>query len=269
MAFGTQQNNDRDNGINVNTRSCQLLNKEGFDPSALSIGAWNEMMSLRINPALEPSKQTESRIFDYDRSVSTSLTMEKVMLLLYKINKEIVPAINDNIDKSIGIPLNNGESLIVIGTGKKYTNEIRPFLAIHKSLNANTRKPEMSMFYEFKRAYTIDDYDEKTGEYSMVTDIHSEFKLFIELLKAFIIGSSNFTPHADRVSNYFRNEKLNKNINAIAQKVGVPVESYGNKSYNNKPNVFANNSKSNNDDTDVASIDELGNIDDLNALMNA
>ena len=128
----------------------------------------------------------------------------------------------------------------------------------------------MSMFYEFKRAYSIDDYDEKTGEYAMITDIHSEFKLFIELLKAFIIGSSNFMTHSDRFTNYYRIDRSNKTINAIAQKVGVPIESYsGGKSYYNKPNVFANNSKSNNDESDAASIDELGNIDDLNALMNA
>ena len=83
MAFyGTQQNNEKDNTPNVNTRSYQFMNRDGFDPSALSVGAWNEMLSLRINPALDKSRQSEGRVFDYDKSVSTSLTAEKVTLLL-------------------------------------------------------------------------------------------------------------------------------------------------------------------------------------------
>ena len=85
MAFGTQQNNDKDNTPNINTRSYVFMNKDGFDPSALTVGAWNEMLSLRINPALDKSRQTENKVFDYDKSVSTSLTAEKVTLLLYKI----------------------------------------------------------------------------------------------------------------------------------------------------------------------------------------
>ena len=270
MAFyGTQQNNEKDNTPNVNTRSYQFMNKDGFDPSALSVGAWNEMLSLRINPALDKSRQTEGRVFDYDKSVSTSLTAEKVTLLLYKIQKEIIPAIESDEDKSIGIPLNGGESLLVVGTGKRLTNTITPFLAIHKSLNPDTKKPEMSMFYEFKKSSSIDDYNEQTGAYSLVSDIHSELKLFVELLKAFIIGTSNFTVHAERLVNKYNNDKLQNNILAIGQKVGATMTGGTNRSYGQRQNIFGNTSNtpsySNNSGADMA---ELGSIEDLNSFMN-
>ena len=229
------------------------------------------MLSLRINPALDKSRQTEGRVFDYDKSVSTSLTAEKVTLLLYKIQKEIIPAIESDEDKSIGIPLNGGESLLVVGTGKRLTNTITPFLAIHKSLNPDTKKPEMSMFYEFKKSSSIDDYNEQTGAYSLVSDIHSELKLFIELLKAFIIGTSNFTVHAERLVNKYNNDKLQNNVLAICQKIGATMTGGGNnRSYGQRQNIFGNSSSSSNysNNSNTADMAELGSIEDLNSFMN-
>ena len=271
MAFGTQQNNDKDNTPNINTRSYVFMNKDGFDPSALTVGAWNEMLSLRINPALDKSRQTENKVFDYDKSVSTSLTAEKVTLLLYKITKEVIPAIEAGEDKSVGIPLNGGESLLVVGTGKRYTNEITPFLAIHKSLNNDTKKPEMSMFYEFKRSYTIDDYDEKTGTYEKNSGIHSEFKLFIELLRAFIIGNSNFGVHSDRFVNRFKDDRMNKNVMAIGMKVGASMSTGSTtRNYSSRQNVFDDRSPNRSHDSGSdAEMTELGDINDLNEFMNA
>ena len=265
--YGTSQNNDKDNQISVNTRGYQFMNRDGFEPSSLQVGAWNENMSLRINPMLEPSKQTETRIFDYDRYVSTALTLEKAMLLLYKIEKEIIPAIENDIDKSIGIQV-GGDSLVVVGTGKRLTGSIRPFFAIHKSLNPDTKKPEMSMFYEFKATSSIDDYNESTGTYSLSESVYTEFKLFVFLLKSFINFGSNFAAHANRFVQRFSNSKLMSTVNAIGQKVGVPTNEYNSGGGYRRSNIFDQPSSQSSQVTD-ADYADIGDINDLNEFANS
>ena len=262
--FGTRQNNERDERMNINTRSYQFMNKDGFDPSALSVGAWNEMLSLRINPALEPSKQTDNRVFDYDKSVSTSLTLEKVGVLLSEIRKVIIPAIEAGEDKTIGITLNGGESMVVVGTGKRLTGSIKPFLGIYKGINPNTRKPEMAIFYEFKTTQVVEDYDETTGNYS-ISEVSVELDTFSDILRAFIMNCSNFGTHSYRVVRRFEDEK----INAIAAKLGVAGSNNRQyKSYNNSQNVFGGGNNQPSAPTEFPEIDpeEIG---DLSEFMNS
>lgn len=269
--FGTKQNNDYgDTKKNsINTKIYQFKNKEGFEPSTLQITGWDEMFALRINPALEPSKQSNEQIFDYERFVATSLNMEKAMLLLYKINKDILPAIENDEEKNIGISV-GGDSLITVGTGKKITGSIKPYIAIHKSLNPDTKKPEQSIYYEFKTSMTIDDYDEKTGEYNMKEGYNSELYLFIELLKSFI-KNSNFAGHSVRYNCRFTFDKIANNTIAIANKVGADTGFKSGSNFTSRRSVFGSNNSSNsynrsNDDSSSTPIEEIG---DLNDLMNA
>lgn len=265
--FGTRQNNEysSDNTRNksITTKIYQFKNKEGFDPSTLQISGWDEMMSLRINPALEPNKQSKEQIFDYDRFVATSLNMEKAMLLLYKINTDIIPAMKNDEEKNVGISI-GGDSLICVGTGKKITGSVRPYVAIHKALNPDTKKPEQSIYYEFKTSMTIDDYDEKTGNYTISEGNNAEFKLFVNLLESFV-KDSNFAGHNVRTSCKYTHDRLINNTNAIASKVGADTGFKNNSSgFNSRKNVFGNSSNYNSSSNDT-DIEEIG---DLNDLMN-
>ena len=265
--FGTRQNNEADNRKSVNTRIYQFKNKDGFEPSTLQVGGWDEMLSLRINPTLPPEKQSKEQIFDYDKFVSTSLNMEKAMLLLYKINKDIIPAIENDEEKNIGISV-GGDSLVTVGTGKAITNTIKPYLAIHKGLNPDTKKPEQSIYYEFRKSMTIDDYNAETGTYTVEENYDAEFNLFCELLKSFI-QNSNFNNHVNRYGNRFTTDKVMSTLTSIANKVGADTGSkYGNNGGSFRRSVFGgstNSSSGNNYAGDNASMEELG---DLNDLMN-
>ena len=265
--FGTKQNNDYNTDKkSVNTNIYQFKNKEGFEPSTLQIRGWDEMLSMRINPALEPSKQSKEQIFDYERFVATSLNMEKAMLLLYKINKDIIPAIENDEEKNIGINV-GGDSLITVGTGKKITGSIKPYLAIFKGLNPDTKKPEQSIFYEFKTSMTIDDYDANTGNYTVNEGYQAELYLFMDILKSFIQSAA--VAHNIRYNTRYTSDRLVSNVTAIANKVGADTgyKSSGS-SYGPRRNVFgssnANTSNSFNSDS-FAEMEELG---DLNDLMN-
>lgn len=266
--YGTRQNNEynsENNRKSITTKIYQFKNKEGFEPSTLQISGWDEMMSFRINPALEPNKQSREQIFDYDRFVATSLNMEKAMLLLYKINTDIIPAMENDEEKNVGISI-GGDSLITVGTGKKITGSIRPYVAIHKSLNPETKKPEQSIYYEFKTAMTIDDYDEKTGTYKISEGTNAEFKLFVNLLESFVKDSS-FTGHTVRTNCRFTHERLINNTTAIATKVGADTGFKGSASnFNSRKNVFSSSySNENNSSSKNSDIEEIG---DLNDLMN-
>ena len=118
MAFSNQSTRDYSN--DVNTRGIQFSNKYGFDPSSIQFGYWNGFLSIRITPALDRSKQTETRVYDYDKTVSSALTVEKISLLLEKIKSDIIPAIKAGEEASIGVPT-GANTLIVVDTGKKKT----------------------------------------------------------------------------------------------------------------------------------------------------
>ena len=267
--FGTRQNNDGENRKSVNTRIYQFKNKDGFEPSTLQIAGWDEMFSMRINPTLPPEKQSKEQIFDYDKFVATSLNMEKAMLLLFKINKDILPAIENGEEKNVGISV-GGDSLVSVGTGVNLTGSVRPYLAIYKGLNPDTKKPEQSIYYEFRKSMTIDDYNAETGSYTVEEGYDAEFNLFCELLKSFI-QNSNFNNHVNKYGNRFMNDKAMNTLNSIADKVGANT---GFSKFNNGGNsfrrdVFGNNNTSSNkngySNTDNAVMEEIG---DLNDLMN-
>lgn len=260
MAFGVQQNNSRDKA-NVNTRGLQFSNKNGFDPSALSLGFWNDFISIKINPALDKSQQTETRVFDYDKAVSTALTPRIATCLLKGIRDHIMPAIETGETRSVSVKV-GGDSLVTVGTGTKYTGEPCQFFALHKELDPGTKKPAMSIFYEFAKNNLIMNYDEKTGDYTVVSNVPDEFELFIKFMSGAVVALTKAHTHADRVVNRFNNEKLNSNIVAIGEKVGAKLmqtQSYSS-SFSSRNNV---DFSSNNSDGYEP---ELTTLSDLDAL---
>lgn len=268
MNYGTRQNNSKDKP-SVNTRGYTFANRDGFEPSVLNVGFWDEKMTITINPALEPAKQTTERFYDYEKSVKTSLTLEKVMAILYKITKEIIPAMENDEDKSIGVIVGN-DGMVAIGTGKKLTGSIRPFIALYKGIDNSTKKAEMSIYYEFKTVDCIDNYDPNNGSFEMGSKVNSEFNLFIEILKATIIGMSNASVHAGRFVNKYVNDRLYDAVVSIGTKVGADVTPRGGKGFSgfsSRQNPFATDSSSESDTTSVDDVAQLSNFDQMDDYL--
>lgn len=262
-------NNQKDAQTNVNTKGFQFNNKDGFDPSTLQVGFWNDFVSIRMSPALEPSKQTEKKIFDYDKVISTSLTPEKTMTFILKIAEDILPAIKNDEAKSVGIQVGAaGDTIVAISTGKAETGSIKPMLIIYKGIDPETHKPEMSIGYEFKTISTVDEYDPKTGKYSVCKNIHAEFALFIQFLKDAVAGLSNSVAHSERTVNKWQNDKMTSTINAIAEKNGVSTNSgfgSGYKSFRSSVSFDSDSSSGSTEDSNQQ--ETLNNLDDINAFM--
>ena len=265
--FNNGQNNNKDRN-NMNTNSIQFMNKDGFQPSTLVLGFWNEMLSVKIHPALPKEQQTETRVYNYDQNVSTAINVEKLGLLLDRIESELVPAMEDAANKSIGIQV-GGNSLLVISTGVAKFNEVRPYIAIHKDLDQDTKKPQVSIYYEFKSQVSIDDYDPETGKYTLSKPSFSEFKVFINSVKEAIKALTNAQAHSTRNVNKYFNEKQTGMFREMASKLGVETQYTGGnrRSYNNNNNFFDQNNNTNQNTNNEFTSSSTDNIDDLEKWM--
>lgn len=255
--FNNQQNNNKE--LNINTRGIQFMNKNGFDPSTLVLGFWNEMLSIKIHPALGKENQSESKVFDYEKVVHTALTVEKISILKKLIEKKIFPAIEKGEDKKVGVPV-GGNSLVVVGTGKDITGEIRPYIAIHKALDENSHIPEMSIFYEFNSGMCIEDYNDKSGSFN-VSYINGEFILFFEILKSTLSSLSNSTTHSIRYADRFYRNRLINDLGEIGSKLGITKQYRGNNNSYSKKDMF--NNQNNQQATNVKPLDDINDINDF------
>lgn len=272
MNFSNTKSNQRD-AVNTNTRGTQFMNREGFQPSTLLFGYWNELISLKMHPALEQSAQTDGKVFNYEVVVNTAITLEKAAVLVDRIEKDIIPAYQEGKETFRGVPV-GGDSLIGVGV-KKVNDDYAAYFGIFKSLDETTKKPETAIFYEFKTTYTVDNYNHETGDFSVTQGIPSELMVFLGLLKAAQVGLSNATAHATRnVDRYFR-DKLTNQLEEIGGKLGIAPKqkSWGGNSYGNRnKDVFSSKAAAGGNSSDMgggsnAEVGSLKNLDDIEDFM--
>lgn len=241
--------------VNVNTRGIQLMNKEGFDPSTVILGFWNEMVSIKMHPALEPSKQTSSSVYDYETTFSTVLTVEKAQLLYSKMNELIYPAIKEGRDESIGVQIGD-DALVIVSTGVKQFGEVKPFLGIFKGLDER-KKAETMICFEFKQSEDlIRDYDPSTGEHEKVKGCYPHLDLFNRFLNVAINAMMHAEAHSVRFVDKFFRDKL---LEAAGASTGT-ISSYGGGS--STRNVFEDKT-SNNYEPEVSK----ENVGDINSFL--
>lgn len=254
MDFNKNKGNNKQQ-VNVNTRGIQLMNKDGFDPSTLVLGFWNEMMSLKMHPALEPSKQTATSVYDYETSFQTILNVEKAQLLLKKIKEKVLPAIETKEEASVGIMIGE-DTLVVVGTGVKQFSELKPFVGIFKGLNEN-KSAETMICFEFKATETINNYDPMTGDHEIETDSYPHLDIFISYLetgiKALIHAETHSIRHVDK---FFRDRLL--------EAAGAAQPKSSGYSNNQTRSVFGGGSSA---DSFAESTVEKETIEDINSFM--
>lgn len=266
MNYGNTQNNNQND---TNTRGYQFKNKDGFEPSTLMFGFWNHMISLKMYPALPKDKQTESKTYNYEKVIATAITPEKAITLYKKMESKIFPAIANKTNASTGVIIGK-DSLLVVGTGVGITGEVRPYIAIHKSLNEKTKKPEVSMHYEFIRSTSVDDYDESNGAFTVEQDIHAELILFYELLKDSKSALSNSIAHSLRAVNKFYNDRVLNDLAVISSALGITTKRGSYSRNSNSSDVFStdtNNSNNNHSNDSSTPVEELNNIDEIEQFL--
>lgn len=235
--FNNKGNNKDKKDYGVNTRGIQLKNKNGIDPSTIIIGYWNDMMTLKIHPALPKEKQTQENVYDYEHALNTALTLDKVQVL-YEGMAHIENAIIEEKQHAIGVKVGQN-SVVMISTGVKETGSVRPYIAIYKELDADSEKAGVGIRYEFNKCEAIVNYDPNTGETEEKHQVPSELLVFKSVLKSAVENLTNAAVHAMRnVQNYY-NTKQMEMITALANKMGIETNTKSNYSNSASTSVFS------------------------------
>lgn len=243
--FNNKGNNKDKKDYGVNTRGIQLKNKNGVDPSTMIIGYWNDMVTLKIHPALPKEKQTQENVYDYEHSLNTALTLDKVHVLLKGIER-VELAAEEGKQFAMGVKVGQ-TSAVVISTGVSTTGSVRPFVCIYKNLDADTEKAGQGIRYEFNTTETIIGYDAETGETEEKYSVPSELNLFKATLLSALMSLTNAAVHSMRnVQNYY-NTKQMEMITSVASKMGIETgNGRNNGNTNTGGNMFNMSSQNNN-----------------------
>lgn len=263
MFNGQGNSKDDSNKLNVNTRGLQLFNVDGFCPSTVQLGYWNNsMLSIKLHPAKEKSQQTEKEKFDYDQVVNTAITIEKATALLSKI-PVIKQAFAEGKNANASIEV-SGNNLVTIGTQSINGANVY-FFGVHKELSEK-RIPKFSMYYQFRTVDVIDNYDPKSGEFDK-SKAESEFDLFVNYIKAVVSTSGLAVAHSMRViDNYYRTRMEDK-LNSLCTANGIDTGYKQGGGYSRRgggSNLFNKSAQaSNTDGFEGAPVEEVNNIEDL------
>lgn len=237
MSLFNQQPNSMDNRRSINTKGFQFYNADGFGNSTLKLDLWNDaFISIKIHPAKAKNEQTEREKFDYERVMSTALSVNKACELLDDVPR-IVKAFEEGREASSYVDV-SGVNLVGYGT-MKYKDRQIYYFAIHRNLD-NAKIPELSAYFEFPRSYRIQDYDPKTGEHGRGQIPGGEFMLFVKCLEEEIKAVSKATAHSVRMALDISFNRIESKLDSIGRATNAkfdPVVKYG----NNSTRLFGNN----------------------------
>lgn len=247
------QNNSNKNSSekSTNTNGIQFMNSTNpLAQSTLIIKWWNQFMAIQISPALEPNMRKEGKFFDYQTQLNTALSPEKMMVLDYIIKTSVKPALENNEEVNKGIPVSSG--LICVGTkkvdyGEAIGEKVTPFIAIYKGINETTKKADSGLIYFFNIENTVvSDYDMSTGNSGLEFVYNTEFELFSSLLPDAAKALCGASAHIARYHDRYYTARLGKNVEAIGNSLGAPIDSANNyKRYTGKSSdIFSRGSSS-------------------------
>lgn len=217
----------------MNTNGIQFMNSNNpLAQSTLLINWWNRFMAIQISPALEENQRKDGKFFDYQVQLNTALSPEKLMVLNHIINTSIKPALENNEEVNKGIPVSSG--LICVGTKKvNYVDtigeKVTPFIAIYKGINESTKKAESGLIYFFNiENIIVKDYDMTTGTSELEFICNTEFELFSSLLPDAAKELCGASAHMGRYHDRYFTARLGKNVEAIGNSLGAPIDSANN-----------------------------------------
>ena len=247
----------------VNTSGPTYKNSSVEVPCALGVKYWNDMIQVEFVPELPKSQQTQTRRYDYDHSVLATMRRSKCKMLSMAYHKDIVPALEQNIQKSRSVSI-AGVNQLMIDTNI-VDGEAHPVIRFIQNIDESTLKADPSnvCVYEFNRAEILEDYNFETGEFKGILKPHFELDLFMDDLDNALAGTSNAYVHATKYTDaYFRESIINK-LNKIGEANGLSMTSpqYGNNGGGGKGSIFTsaagNSSQESVPAQNVSSLEEL------------
>lgn len=253
-------NNNRNNSgeKNTNTRSFQFymdVNDDWASPSTMVLGYWNNMISLKLHPALDSGRRTSTNVFDYEQQLSTALNPEKANILADEIDNVIIKEGLEGEEVSRAVTVGGGSTLIIVGVKKFEGKEnLNAYLMVARI--GDDFKPTEAITYVFNPMSIIKDYNPQTGDYGIDFNEFSELQLFSKFLRASVDHLTMGTAHATRtVDRYFRDKLME----------GLGVSNVGGGGgQNNRTNRFEDRRRN---QSSAPQQEELTNADDISGVM--
>lgn len=246
MPYPNQNNQQKE--THINTRGVQFFNVNGFEPSTMIVGMWNQLISLRIHPAKEKSQQTKSSVYDYDRSVNIILDTKTAETLADIIEKNILPAVESGTECTKAIVV-GANSAVIISTGvKRNSGRVSPYIAIARNIKPGTLLPEDMLSYTFITSMILNNYDGNAGNNDFdpktcQVPIQSELVGFMWVLRHLGVAILGGEYHAGRNISKRYDDNLFRLYKELAAKNGIEFYSgngNGGNGYSRGGNVFGN-----------------------------
>ena len=253
-----QQPNSEERRSSVNTRGVQFYNSEPvhFPGSTVQLGFWDEKyFTARFNPM--KANPTEKEKFDYDSGLSTAVNPDNVLHLidgLEKVKKAHLEGKSANCYCVISnVHVFGYGTLNIPGKGNIL------YLALHKDLSPETRKPKHSMYFEFpKPTFHIENYNPETGENQMVPSEFGEFAQFENFLYEARNVASKATAHSTRFVFDYMLRRLDAKVSGIMTATNAREEyqpSGG--GFTRRQNVFSNASEAAKADNEPPKVEKI------------
>lgn len=177
MAFVNNKSN-QNTRVNTTSKVIQLYNQNGNDAGTLTLGFWNDFVSLKINPILEPSKRLNNQVYNYDLTASVVLKAESLKSLVMGIKEHVLPGTSS-------VAVNAGQYMIKVGRTSEYEDMSGEFYLGLFEVNAEYVQTG-GLFYTFEVGASTDDtvllnWDENTG---VATDAsyNTQWEIFMDFL---------------------------------------------------------------------------------------
>lgn len=208
MFFGGNSNNNS-NEVSTNT----TVNSFYSNVSQLTLGAWNEKINIRFNPATGKDGNGLT-IYDREKKISTAITQVNATALVKEIEEKIIPVINsdekEDISVSISIGNNTSKNVLTVSYRPNENNVYSLFLTFCKGVSdQGIADPENTIEYEFNKTDTMTNYDPSNGS-GNINSIEAEFMLFFDILKNHV-SILPMTAHSIRHSNAIGKKYQNNN----------------------------------------------------------
>ena len=274
MLYPNQNNQQKD--AHASTRGAQFFNVNGFEPSTMILGMWNQLVTLRIHPAKEKSQQTKTSVYDYDKSVSIVLDNKSTETLADIVNNEIIPALENGVECTKAVVIGTNSAVIVSTGVKKTSGKPIPYLAIARNIKPGVLIPEDMLSYTFNTSMILNNYDGNSGnsDFDIKTcqiPYQAEIKLFGHMLNHLAVALVGGEYHASRNLNKKYDDSVFAFYKQLANKNGIEFYN-SNNGYNRGPSVFGGgggpayqaSGSSNFTSTMDTKPEEVGSLDELN-----
>lgn len=252
MALGQQlfaRRNNNNSNYKPNVYSGIRFSNNEQGKSGVSISYWNGLLKIGIAP-LKQTSGSEYPMYEKESEVSCYLTPQKAFI----ISQELTKFINGEVDNT---GVTTGTSFICISNGEAYNQE-SPVISIRK-FNKDLSEVEAEAIFvtRNKLHFAVHNFDpsKMDGEHDFESYKNMDIMNLIMVCEEFYKAMSHAQAYSVIDCQNYSNSKLNSNIEAIAEKLGV---STGGNRVNNggytKKNTFANSGEN---QFSASSIDDL------------